>query len=126
MNSTVATAQEARTGARRQRALAIARAGGLEQALVTGALPRYVDTTLSEALVLGLLRNPGADNLILINDTERYYVHQAVVVVALVEDNIATQIGHADGISVTPDAVNNAADYRAGTPPELARRVAET
>ena len=41
---------------RRDRAQAIARAGGLEQALLQGALPRRIDTTVSEALVLGLLR----------------------------------------------------------------------
>lgn len=38
------------------RAQAIARAGGLQAALERGLLPRHVDTTLSEALVLGLLR----------------------------------------------------------------------
>jgi 3D-(3,5/4)-trihydroxycyclohexane-1,2-dione acylhydrolase (decyclizing) len=41
---------------RRRRALAIAGAGGLEQALASGALPRQADVTLSEALVLGLVR----------------------------------------------------------------------
>lgn len=38
------------------RARAISKAGGLEQALSTGALPKLIDTTLSEALVLGLLK----------------------------------------------------------------------
>ena len=38
------------------RAQAIARAGSLEAALEQGLLPRHVDATLSEALVLGLLR----------------------------------------------------------------------
>lgn len=38
------------------RAESIARAGGLEQALLSGALPRFQDVTLSEAVVLGLLR----------------------------------------------------------------------
>ncbi|MFZ0101919.1 MAG: thiamine pyrophosphate-binding protein, partial [Pseudolabrys sp.] len=39
----------------RQRAQVIAEAGGLEQALVKG-LPKLIECTLSEALVLGLLR----------------------------------------------------------------------
>ena len=38
------------------RAEAIARAGSLEAALANGTLPRIVETTLAEALVLGLLR----------------------------------------------------------------------
>ncbi|MBN1400909.1 MAG: thiamine pyrophosphate-binding protein [Anaerolineae bacterium] len=42
--------------ARAERARAIAAAGGLEQALAEGSLPARIDTTLSEALVLGLLR----------------------------------------------------------------------
>ena len=41
---------------RLERARAIAAAGGLERALASGAVPQYVDTTLSEAIVLGLLR----------------------------------------------------------------------
>jgi len=41
---------------REKRAAAIARAGGIEPALASGALPRRADMTLSEALVLGLLR----------------------------------------------------------------------
>ncbi|MEW6755277.1 MAG: thiamine pyrophosphate-binding protein, partial [Candidatus Latescibacterota bacterium] len=41
---------------RLERARAISRAGGVEQALASGALPPRLDTTLSEALVLGLLR----------------------------------------------------------------------
>jgi 3D-(3,5/4)-trihydroxycyclohexane-1,2-dione acylhydrolase (decyclizing) len=40
----------------RARARAIADAGGLEAALRDGALPARIDTTLSEGLVLGLLR----------------------------------------------------------------------
>lgn len=40
----------------RRRAEAIARAGGLARALETGALPARIDVTLSEALVLGLLK----------------------------------------------------------------------
>lgn len=40
----------------RSRARAIADAGGLSQALASGALPEVLDITLSEALVLGLLR----------------------------------------------------------------------
>ncbi len=41
---------------RAARAAAIAAAGGIERALAAGALPRRLDLTLSEALVLGLLR----------------------------------------------------------------------
>jgi 3D-(3,5/4)-trihydroxycyclohexane-1,2-dione acylhydrolase (decyclizing) len=44
------------TGERIRRARAIAKAGGLEIALASGVLPRYADVTLSEAIVLGLLR----------------------------------------------------------------------
>ena len=40
----------------RTRARAIAGAGGLEPALASGALPKLIDTTFSEALVLGLLK----------------------------------------------------------------------
>jgi 3D-(3,5/4)-trihydroxycyclohexane-1,2-dione acylhydrolase (decyclizing) len=40
----------------RARAQAIAKAGGLAEALASGATPRLVEVTLSEALVLGLLR----------------------------------------------------------------------
>ena len=41
---------------RAARAAAIAAAGGIEPALAAGALPRRVDLTVSEALVVGLLR----------------------------------------------------------------------
>jgi len=41
---------------RAARAAAVAAAGGLDAALACGALPRRVDLTLSEAVVLGLLR----------------------------------------------------------------------
>ena len=44
------TTQVERTAAWRGRAAAIARAGGIEEALAAG-LPQYVDTTLSEAIV---------------------------------------------------------------------------
>ena len=44
------------TEGRAARAQAIAAAGGVNQALATGALPQYADVTLSEAIVLGLLR----------------------------------------------------------------------
>lgn len=44
------------TAQRETRARAIARAGSVDAALATGALPERIDTTLSEALVLGLLR----------------------------------------------------------------------
>jgi 3D-(3,5/4)-trihydroxycyclohexane-1,2-dione acylhydrolase (decyclizing) len=40
----------------RERAQAIAAAGGVEAALRTGAIPRQVDVTLSEGVVLGLLK----------------------------------------------------------------------
>jgi 3D-(3,5/4)-trihydroxycyclohexane-1,2-dione acylhydrolase (decyclizing) len=40
----------------RLRARAIAQAGGLDQALAKGAVPKLIDCTLSEALVLGLLK----------------------------------------------------------------------
>ncbi len=40
---------------RLQRAEAFAAAGSLQQALASGALPRFIDTTVSEALVLGLI-----------------------------------------------------------------------
>jgi 3D-(3,5/4)-trihydroxycyclohexane-1,2-dione acylhydrolase (decyclizing) len=45
-----------RLQARVLRAQSIAKAGGFEAALVSGLLPRTVDITLSEAIVLGLLR----------------------------------------------------------------------
>jgi 3D-(3,5/4)-trihydroxycyclohexane-1,2-dione acylhydrolase (decyclizing) len=45
-----------RTSAMRTRARAIRDAGGLDAALAKGALPKLIDTTLSEALVLGLLK----------------------------------------------------------------------
>jgi 3D-(3,5/4)-trihydroxycyclohexane-1,2-dione acylhydrolase (decyclizing) len=48
--------REALANARSERARAIARAGFLDAALDSGALPRRIDTTLSEALLLGLLR----------------------------------------------------------------------
>jgi len=41
---------------RTERAGAVAKAGGLEQALSSSALPRFQNITLSEAVVLGLLR----------------------------------------------------------------------
>jgi len=50
------TVQEERAKARLERAQAIAAAGSLDAALTSGALPRVMDTTLSEAIVLGLLR----------------------------------------------------------------------
>ena len=42
--------------ARTERANAIAASGDIEQAIESGALPNRIDTTLSEAIVLGLLR----------------------------------------------------------------------
>jgi 3D-(3,5/4)-trihydroxycyclohexane-1,2-dione acylhydrolase (decyclizing) len=50
------TAQQALTAARTHRAQAIAQAGGMDKAIATGAIPRTIDTTVSEAIVLGLLR----------------------------------------------------------------------
>ena len=41
---------------RRERARAIAKAGGIDAALASGALPQFLDLSLSEALVLGLMR----------------------------------------------------------------------
>ena len=40
----------------RDRARAVREAGGVEQALIAGSLPKLIETTLSEALVLGLLK----------------------------------------------------------------------
>jgi len=44
------------TEARTQHAQAIARAGGIDEALAQGSLPDHIDTTLSEGIILGLLR----------------------------------------------------------------------
>jgi 3D-(3,5/4)-trihydroxycyclohexane-1,2-dione acylhydrolase (decyclizing) len=44
------------TQARAWRAQTVASGGGLEAALASGSLPKYADVTLSEAIVLGLLR----------------------------------------------------------------------
>src|SRR5918998_1807395 len=48
--------EAARTAAMRARARAICSAGGLDAAVAKGALPKVIDTTLSEGLVLGLLK----------------------------------------------------------------------
>ena len=48
--------REALAQARMTRAKAIQAAGGIEQAIAAGTLPRCVDITLSEAVVLGLVR----------------------------------------------------------------------
>jgi 3D-(3,5/4)-trihydroxycyclohexane-1,2-dione acylhydrolase (decyclizing) len=48
--------EAARTAAMRTRARAIRSAGGLDAAVAKGALAKIVDTTLSEGLVLGLLK----------------------------------------------------------------------
>jgi len=57
MDSTSASAPRAKLASARARtARAIAEAGGIEHALASGVLPRVIDTTLSEAIVLGLLR----------------------------------------------------------------------
>ena len=47
--------REALVHTRAMRAKAIADAGNIEAALAAGLLPQYIDTTLSEAVVLGLL-----------------------------------------------------------------------
>ncbi|MCL4369134.1 MAG: thiamine pyrophosphate-dependent enzyme [Actinobacteria bacterium] len=52
----IKTKQPDLTGQREARARAIAAAGGIEEALASGALPRRIDATLSEIIVLGLLR----------------------------------------------------------------------
>jgi 3D-(3,5/4)-trihydroxycyclohexane-1,2-dione acylhydrolase (decyclizing) len=44
------------TDRRYAHARAIAKAGGLDEAIAAGTLPRRLDTTLSEAIILGLLR----------------------------------------------------------------------
>ncbi len=49
-------AESERTAARRARATQIAAAGSVDAALACGALPRRADLTVSEAIVLGLLR----------------------------------------------------------------------
>src|SRR6185437_13139295 len=40
----------------RARACAIAKAGGVQVAVASGGIPKLIETTLSEALVLGLLK----------------------------------------------------------------------
>lgn len=50
------TAPNRLTDARVRRAQAIAEAGGIEEALKSGALPQRIDATLSELIILGLLR----------------------------------------------------------------------
>ncbi len=47
--------QEQLTAARMKRAAAIAQAGGIDEAVASGAMPGTADITLSEAIVLGLL-----------------------------------------------------------------------
>lgn len=47
---------ETRESQMRQRACAIHQAGGIDGAVANGSLPKLIDTTLSEALVLGLLK----------------------------------------------------------------------
>jgi 3D-(3,5/4)-trihydroxycyclohexane-1,2-dione acylhydrolase (decyclizing) len=58
MNQSVELPTVMRLGAQGQQARAqtIARCGGLQQALAAGALPKQLSLTLSEALVLGLLK----------------------------------------------------------------------
>lgn len=58
MNHSIELPKEMLLGTQGQeaRAAAIARSGGLEKALAAGTLPRHLNVTLSEALVLGLLK----------------------------------------------------------------------
>ena len=56
MAETIRKSQAELTSMRTQRAQAIAAAGSLEAARSTGKIPRRIETTLSEALVLGLLQ----------------------------------------------------------------------
>lgn len=58
MNHSIELPNEMLLGTQGQeaRAAAIARSGGLEKALIAGTLPRQLNVTLSEALVLGLLK----------------------------------------------------------------------
>ena len=51
-----APTESGRTAAMRKRARAIRTAGGIDAAVAGGTLPKLVDTTLSEGLVLGLLK----------------------------------------------------------------------
>lgn len=44
------------TSDRQKRASVIAKAGGLQEAISSGALPKHFDATVSEAIVLGLIR----------------------------------------------------------------------
>ncbi len=56
MNKSLQTTQQKLASTRTRRARQIAKAGGMEKAIISRALPRFIDTTVSEALVLGLLR----------------------------------------------------------------------
>ncbi len=56
MRMEVVVMDENMTAARTRRAIAIHEAGGVQQALQRGTLPKQVDITLSEAVVLGLIR----------------------------------------------------------------------
>jgi 3D-(3,5/4)-trihydroxycyclohexane-1,2-dione acylhydrolase (decyclizing) len=57
MSLTISPAKQQEVSQKRlSRAQAIAAAGSIEQALASGTLPKHIDTTLSEAIVLGLLR----------------------------------------------------------------------
>ncbi|MFH1539984.1 MAG: thiamine pyrophosphate-dependent enzyme [bacterium] len=49
-------AESSLSSQRAARAKAISAAGGIDKAIESGAIPKYVDITLSEAIVLGLLR----------------------------------------------------------------------
>ncbi len=48
--------QQRLASTRTRRAMSIARAGGIEKAIAKRAIGRFIDTTVSEAVVLGLLR----------------------------------------------------------------------
>src|SRR5690606_3727632 len=53
-------------------------------------------------------RGAGADDLVPPDYAQRHDVDQAVVVEALIEDNVAAHIGHAQSIAVLPDAIHHA------------------
>ncbi len=55
MKKSQQTAQQKLASTRTRRARQIAKAGSMEKAITSRALPRFIDTTVSEALVLGLL-----------------------------------------------------------------------
>jgi len=57
--------------------------------------------------VQGFLRDPAAHDLIFANDSDGNHVDEAVVVVAGVENHVATEIRHTEGIAVHRDALHD-------------------